>query len=207
MIARAANVGQRQETCDERADRLWVELMHEVRVVLTAVQLFVAFLLAVAFTPAFGRLDHTDRILYLLCLLCGAGAMAGLTGPVVLHRMVTGLELKSETVAWASRLLAAALVLLLAMSLLGFLVVLRQITGATTALLLSAALGLWCAVCWAVPALVLRRRNRLRGVGALPQGRGPALAQRSPGPGVWHVRHVPHQPTAAADPLPAFDER
>ncbi|GAA3385498.1 hypothetical protein GCM10017750_64350 [Streptomyces racemochromogenes] len=50
MIARASNVGQRRETCDERADRLWLELMHEVRVSLTAVQLLLAFLLAVAFT-------------------------------------------------------------------------------------------------------------------------------------------------------------
>ncbi|WP_199816126.1 MULTISPECIES: DUF6328 family protein [unclassified Streptomyces] len=162
MIARAANVGQRLETCDERADRLWLELMHEVRVVLTAVQLLFAFLLAVAFTPAYGRLGDTDRLLYLLCLLCGAAATAALTGPVALHRLVTGLRLKSETVAWASRLVAAGLVLLLAMTSLGLLVVLRQVTGPVTALLLGASLSVWCALCWGVPAFLLRRRSRSR---------------------------------------------
>ncbi|MCX5309097.1 DUF6328 family protein [Streptomyces sp. NBC_00160] len=94
MMARASNVGERIETCDERADRLWLELMHEVRVVLIAVQLFLAFLLAVAFTPAFPRLTGFDRLLYLVCVLCGAGAMAALTGPVALHRLVTGRGVK-----------------------------------------------------------------------------------------------------------------
>lgn len=88
--------------------------------------------------------------------------MAALTGPVALHRMVTGLKLKSETVAWASRLVAAALALLLAMTSLGLLVVLRQITGSTTAFLLSATLTLWCALCWSIPAYLLRRHDRLR---------------------------------------------
>ncbi|MFJ6793134.1 DUF6328 family protein [Streptomyces sp. NPDC091268] len=163
MIARASNVGQRQETCDERADRLWLELMQEVRVVLTGVQLLLAFLLAVAFTPAYDRLNHTDRLLYLVCVLCGAGAMAALTGPVALHRLVTGLQLKPEAVLWASRLVATGMVLLLTMTSLGVLVVLRQITGAGPALVLGGAVAFWCGVCWVAPALVLRHRRRARG--------------------------------------------
>ncbi|WP_206436466.1 DUF6328 family protein [Streptomyces sp. W1SF4] len=160
MIARASNVGQRRETCDERADRLWLEPMHEVRVVLTAVQLLLAFLLAVAFTPAFGHLGGTDRLLYVVCGLCGVGAMAALTGLVALHRLVTGLRLKPETVAWASRLVTAGMALLPAMTSLGILVLLRQVTARGTALLLDAGLALWCGVCWLVPAALLRRRPR-----------------------------------------------
>ncbi|GAA4877505.1 hypothetical protein GCM10023235_66850 [Kitasatospora terrestris] len=161
MIARAANVGQRTETCDERADRLWMDLMHEVRVVLTAVQLLFAFLLAAVFTPAYERLDHTERLLYLLCLVSGAGALVALTGPVALHRLVTGLKVKTEAVAWASRLVTVALALLLTMTSLGLLVVMRQITGAFTALLLTIALTLWCGLCWGVPAFLLRRNLRI----------------------------------------------
>ncbi|MGW4163757.1 DUF6328 family protein [Streptomyces sp. NPDC004788] len=162
MISRAANVGERQETCDERADRLWSELMHEVRVVLTVVQLLLAFLLAASFTPAYGQLDHTDRLLYLVCVLSGAGATAALTGPVALHRLVTGLGVKSETVAWASRLVATGMVLLLAMTVLGILVVLRHITGSVPALLLAALLALWWIACWVLPTLLVRRRVRER---------------------------------------------
>ncbi|MFF7296168.1 DUF6328 family protein [Streptomyces sp. NPDC008265] len=185
MIARAANVGQRLETCDERADRLWLELMHEVRVVLTAVQLLVTFLLAVAFTPAYERLADTDCLLYLLCLLCGAAVMAALTAPVVLHRLVTGLRQKSETVAWASRLVAAGLILLLTMTSLGLLVVLRQVAGPTTGILLGTLMFLWCALCWGVPAYALRRRGRVRPAPRpAPEEAGPAAPApgRNPGP-------------------------
>ncbi|MGW7331682.1 hypothetical protein ACWGIU_24470 [Streptomyces sp. NPDC054840] len=48
------------------------------------------------------------------------------------------------------------LTLLLVMTGLGLLIVLRQITGPLTALLLDATLALWCAGCWILPALVLR---------------------------------------------------
>ncbi|MEU3726292.1 DUF6328 family protein [Streptomyces sp. NPDC031705] len=173
-------MGQRRETCDERADRLWVELMHEARTVLTAVQLLLAFLLAVVFTPAYGRLNDTDRFLYLVCVLCGAAAMAALTGPVALHRLVTGLELKPEAVAWASRLVAVGLALLLGMTSLGLLVVLRQITGAAPAVVLDATLVLWCVACWIAPALVLRHRHRAR-PGTPSSATGDRLAARRRG--------------------------
>ncbi|MCX5309096.1 hypothetical protein OG304_37635 [Streptomyces sp. NBC_00160] len=48
------------------------------------------------------------------------------------------------------------LTLLLVMTGLGLLIVLRQVTGPLTALLLDATLALWCAGCWILPALVLR---------------------------------------------------
>ncbi|MGW7453958.1 DUF6328 family protein [Streptomyces sp. NPDC054787] len=189
MIARAANVGQRQETCDERADRLWLELMHELRVVLTAVQLLLAFLLAVAFTPAYGQLRPTDRALYLVCVLCGVGALAALTGPVALHRLVTGLRLKTEMVAWASRLVAVGMTLLLAMTSFGLLVVLRQITSPGAALLLDTALALWCAACWLVPASLLRRRLSRTGPVQRPPAAAPAAPVREPG----HPGHPGHR--------------
>ncbi|MEV5969610.1 DUF6328 family protein [Streptomyces sp. NPDC051921] len=217
MIARAANVGERQETCDERADRLWSELMHELRVVLTVVQLLLAFLLAAAFTPAYGQLDHTDRLLYLVCVLSGAAATAALTAPVALHRLVTGLEVKSETVAWASRLVATGMVLLLVMTVLGILVVLRQITGALPALLLAAALALWWAMCWVLPALLLRRRRARERPGGLGSAataatRGPRTAwpwrtRRRAGPTVSAAAGVLRGQAARVRPNGAADGR
>lgn len=41
----------RDETVDERADRQWQDLMQEIRVVQTGVQILLGFLLTVVFTP------------------------------------------------------------------------------------------------------------------------------------------------------------
>ncbi|MFI9001848.1 DUF6328 family protein [Streptomyces sp. NPDC053541] len=157
MIARGEGVGDRQETCDERADRLWGELLHEVRVAFTGVQLLFAFLLAAAFTPVFARLGQTDRLLYVGCVVLGAAAIGTLTAPVCLHRLVTGLGVKPEAVVWAARLTSAGLVLFFGTIALALLVVLRMVVGAPVALAIDAVLLLWFAACWLLPALLLRR--------------------------------------------------
>ncbi|MER7338833.1 DUF6328 family protein [Streptomyces sp. NPDC000075] len=96
--ARLLGPGDRHESCDERADRLWAELLHEVRVALTAVQLLLAFLLAAPFTQVFARLPGTDHLVRPTRLLrrlqdfavaartAGAAkAAAGRTGPSAGH--------------------------------------------------------------------------------------------------------------------------
>ncbi|MFF8602161.1 DUF6328 family protein [Streptomyces sp. NPDC015232] len=157
MIARGEGVGDRQETCDERADRLWGELLHEVRVAFTGVQLLFAFLLAAAFTPLFARLGQTDRLLYVGCVVLGAAAIGTLTAPVCLHRLVTGLGVKPEAVVWAARLTSAGLVLFFGTIALALLVVLRMVVSGPVALVIDAVLLLWFAACWLLPALLLRR--------------------------------------------------
>lgn len=92
----------RVETREERADRKWAELLQEVRVTQTGVQILFAFLLTVAFTPHFQSLGQVDRSIYVVTVLLGAAATGALIAPVSLHRIVTGRRLKPETVAWAS---------------------------------------------------------------------------------------------------------
>ncbi|MET9319110.1 DUF6328 family protein [Streptomyces sp. NPDC003038] len=157
MNARGVGPGDRRESIDERADRLWCELLHEVRVTLTGVQLLLAFLLAAAFTPGFERLGRVDQYMYVACVLLGAAATGALTAPVCVHRLVTGLGLKPETVAWAARFTAIGLCLLLGMVALGLLIVLRMVLSGPAALVLDGVLVLWFALCWLVPGLLLRR--------------------------------------------------
>ncbi|MGW0366703.1 DUF6328 family protein [Streptomyces sp. NPDC002990] len=157
MNARGVGPGDRRESVDERADRLWCELLHEVRVTLTGVQLLLAFLLAAAFAPGFERLGRADHYMYVACVLLGAAATGALTAPVCVHRLVTGLGLKPETVTWAARFTAVGLCLLLGMVALGLLIVLRMVLSGPAALVLDALLVLWFAVCWLVPGLLLRR--------------------------------------------------
>ncbi|MEW2634099.1 DUF6328 family protein [Streptomyces sp. NPDC048389] len=154
--------GERRESEGERLDRLWGELLREVRVVLAGVQLLFVFLLAVAFTPLFTALGDVDRAVYVACLLLGATAIGVLVAPVGIHRMVTGRGLKFEAARWGSRLTFAGVVLLLGMVGLALLLVLRSVPAIsdTAALVMAAALVGALMLCWLVPAAVMRRGDR-----------------------------------------------
>ncbi|MGW0390673.1 DUF6328 family protein [Streptomyces sp. NPDC003042] len=181
MNVRGVGPGDRRETGDERADRLWGELLHEVRVTLTGVQILLAFLLAAAFTPVFERLSTPDQYMYVACVLLGAAATGALTAPVCVHRLVTGLGLKPETVVWAARFTAVGLVLLLGMVALALLIVLRMVLSAPVALALDGVLVIWFSACWLLPGLLLRRRavQRLARVAAAAQPEQPSAPSPS----------------------------
>ncbi|MBL1100236.1 DUF6328 family protein [Streptomyces coffeae] len=150
----------RSESPEERADRKWAELLQEVRVTQTGVQILFAFLLTVAFTPRFAELGATEKVIYIVTVLLGAAATGALIAPVSLHRFVTGRRLKPETVVWASGFTLAGLVLLLFTVASALLLILRVVASDSVALWLVAAVLLWFALCWFVPAVLLRRRSR-----------------------------------------------
>ncbi|WNF00684.1 DUF6328 family protein [Streptomyces luomodiensis] len=150
----------RVETREERADRKWAELLQEVRVTQTGVQILFAFLLTVAFTPRFQGLGQVDRTIYVVTVLLGAAATGALIAPVSLHRIVTGRRLKPETVDWAARFTMAGLVLLLCTVASALLLILRVVVAHSTAYWLAAAALLWFVTCWFVPAVWLFHRSR-----------------------------------------------
>ncbi|MFI8966118.1 DUF6328 family protein [Streptomyces sp. NPDC053493] len=149
----------RHETPEERADRRWIELMQEIRVAQTGVQILLGFLLTVVFTPRFAQLPDSDRIIYIVTVSLGAAATGALIGPVSFHRMVAGRRIKPRAVIWASRLTFVGLLLLLATMGAALLLVLRVATGASYVPWLVIALILWCLLCWFVLPLWVRRRH------------------------------------------------
>src|SRR5690349_5468234 len=76
----------RDETPLERADRDWNELLQELRVVQTGVQLLTAFLLTLPFTQRFAELDPVHVNLFVGVVLLAATATGLLIAPVSLHR-------------------------------------------------------------------------------------------------------------------------
>src|SRR3954453_15712702 len=127
MVETARRTG-RDETAEERADRMWGELIQEVRVAQTGVQILFGFLLTVVFTPKYGQLEHANQILYIVTVVLGATATGALIGPVSLHRLVSGRRVKPQAVRWASRLTFAGLILLLATMTASLLLILRVAT-------------------------------------------------------------------------------
>jgi hypothetical protein len=140
----------RNETEEERADRRWSELLQELRVAQTGMQILFGVLLTVAFQPRFPELSQTDRHIYLVTVLLGAATTGALIGPVSFHRLVTGRRLKPQTVEWASRLTLLGLVLLLCTMAAALLLILRVIVADSLALWLVVGMVLWFVICWFV---------------------------------------------------------
>ncbi|WP_240136349.1 DUF6328 family protein [Streptomyces sp. MUM 178J] len=151
----------RHETPEERADRLWLELLQELRVVQTGVQILFGFLLTVVFNPRFAELSQADRTIYVITVMLGAATTGILVGPVAFHRLLTGRRLKPQTVEWASRLALAGLVMLLCTMASALLLILRVVLADSLAVWLVMAMVAWFALCWfALPGLALRRGTR-----------------------------------------------
>ncbi|MFE3883846.1 DUF6328 family protein [Streptomyces lydicus] len=147
----------RHESPEERADRRWNELLQEVRVIQTGVQILFAFLLTVVFTPRFATLGPTDKVIYVVTVLLGAATTGALIGTVTFHRLVTGHRLKPETVVWASRLALLGIILLLATVASALLLILRIALHDSAVPWVVTGLVAWFVICWFVlPALVLR---------------------------------------------------
>ncbi|MFE3518007.1 DUF6328 family protein [Streptomyces sp. NPDC059166] len=140
----------RRETEEERADRQWGELLQELRVAQTGVQILFGFLLAVVFQPRFADLSTTDRNIYVVTVMFGSATAAALIGPVSYHRLLTGRRMKPQTVTWASRLTKLGLGLLFCTMCSTLLLILRVALHNTAALWLVGAMALWFLVCWFV---------------------------------------------------------
>jgi hypothetical protein len=149
----------RHETPEERADRRWGDLLQELRVAQTGVQILFGFLLAVVFQARFTTLGATDRAIYVVTVVLGATTTGALIGPVSFHRMLAGRRLKPQTVTWASRLTVVGLVLLLCTVASSLLLILRVALHSALAPWLVAGVVCWYVCCWFVLPGLARRRH------------------------------------------------
>jgi Family of unknown function (DUF6328) len=138
----------RGETPEQVLDRNVAELLQELRVVLTGVQILFAFLLTLPFTARFGDLPNLPRTLYAVTLLSAALATVVLVAPVSFHRMLFRRGRKAQLVVFADHAMAVALGLLLVSIGSGLLLVLdvtlpRALALTCTAVVLFAALVAW----------------------------------------------------------------
>jgi hypothetical protein len=102
----------RSETPEERSDRNWSELLQELRVMQTGVQILTGFLLTLPFQQRFAQLDDFQRTLYLALVVLSTATTGLAVAPVAIHRTLFRKHLKPEIVTVADRLTRAALILL-----------------------------------------------------------------------------------------------
>lgn len=79
---------RRDETEAERLDRNWLELIQELRVAQTGVQVLAGFLLTLPFTDRFSRIDDSHRALFLVAFSLAVLTIGLMVGPVALHRLL-----------------------------------------------------------------------------------------------------------------------
>ncbi|AKJ15075.1 membrane protein [Streptomyces incarnatus] len=152
----------RNETEEERADRMWVELIQEVRVAQTGVQILFGFLLTVVFQQKYATLSHSNQVIYIVTVVLGACTTGALVGPVSLHRLVSGRRVKPQAVRLASRMTLVGLALLLATMTSSLLLILRVATHSTYVPWLVAAVVAWYLLWWYGLPLWARHRHTAR---------------------------------------------
>jgi hypothetical protein len=152
------NRAVRGEGPQQRADRNFVDLLQELRVMQTGVQILFALLLTIAFTGPFSDADVFQRSVYVATLTCTAVATALLIAPVAYHRTLFQQGRKGELVVAAHRLLRLGLVVLVAAVVGALLLVVDEAVGRIAGFAVSLAVGAVFVALWFVlPAHV--RRN------------------------------------------------
>jgi hypothetical protein len=146
----------RNETALERCDRNLVELLQEVRVVQTGVQVLFAFLLTAPLAARFPELTPFQRYDYFATLLAAGAAAVLLIAPTAYHRILFRLGDKEHLVRVANRFTLAGLACV-ALAMVGALLLVTDLMfdGATVIVTVALA-SLGCAVCWCVLPLLRR---------------------------------------------------
>ncbi len=149
----------RGETVDQLLDRNLAELLQELRVAITGVQVLFAFLLGLAFTQRFADLDDFARTVYTVTLLATALATVLLIAPVSFHRLVFRRRLKSALIVVGDRMLRAGLALLVLAITSGVLLVLDVVLGRGPGIVAAAVVLLVAAVTWYALPVWARRAS------------------------------------------------
>lgn len=152
----------RGESPEQRADRNWNDLLQELRVVQTGVQLLTAFLLTLPFQQRFAELDQVHVNVFVGVVLLAATATGLLIAPVSLHRLLFRQRRKDDLVRWGHRLALAGLTALgLAVS--GVvLLVLSMVMPTGTATVVAGGVLSGLVLLWLVLPLVVRHQRAIR---------------------------------------------
>ena len=153
----------RDELPTERLDRNSAELMAQLRVAGTGIQVLLAFLLVVPFNARWSQATAFDRYVYFATLLCMAAAAVLLIAPSVHHRVLFRHGEKRYLVAMGNRLAIIAMALV-TVGLTGILLLISNVLfGGVTAAIVAVVALVGVATLWfGVPLHQSHRESRER---------------------------------------------
>ncbi|WP_439592349.1 DUF6328 family protein [Microbacterium sp.] len=149
----------RDETAAERADRNWIEVLQELRVLQTGTQILTGFLLALAFQPAFRDLSGGQRTLYLILVVLAALSAIVALAPVALHRVLFQRRAKRRVVEYGHAALVTSL-LTVAVLLIGVVAfVFDVVVDGSASWAAVVALSIVLVILWIIAPLIIRARH------------------------------------------------
>ena len=156
----------RNETPLQRCDRNLVELLQEVRVVQTGVQVLFAFLLIAPLSAGFDDVTQRERLEYFVSLVAAGAAAVLLMAPTAYHRILFRLGDKEHLLAVSNRCTLAGLAFV-GIAMLGSLLFVSDLLfGDAVAIATVVLAGVVMTICWCVAPLLRRRHVRRRATSA-----------------------------------------
>ncbi|WP_205346921.1 DUF6328 family protein [Pseudonocardia broussonetiae] len=152
----AWNARERAEEPLQRADRNFAELLQELRVVLTGVQILFGFLLTLSFSARFDALDAVQHAVFVVTLSAAALSSTLLVAPVAAHRLLFQRGRKRELVRCGHRMVLAGLTALAVTLAAGLFLVLDIALGRASAAGMTGGLLLVTALLWVGVPLRMR---------------------------------------------------
>jgi sorbitol-specific phosphotransferase system component IIC len=154
----------RGETPLQRADRNFQELLAELRVLQTGVQILFGFLLILAVQPRFAEATTFAQVVYFVTLLLCCAATALLMAPVAYHRALFAKGLKPDIVAASNRFARAGMTALFLAINSAVLLVLDLVADRVVAIVVTAGVAVMFLALWyAAPARKLRKVRAAQG--------------------------------------------
>ena len=152
-----AETGKKAETEKQRWDRNFSDLLQELRVAQTGVQILFAFLLTLPFSSGFPKTSAFQKDVFVFALMSAAFATAMIISPVAFHRALFRQGRKPELVRYAHRMATGGLAFMLVSMVSSILLITDYLLNIWAATVLSIIAGAWFLTFWAViPAF---RRN------------------------------------------------
>jgi len=138
------------ESEKERWDRNFADLLQELRVAQTGVQILFAFLLTLPFSSGFPKATAFQRNTYVVALISAAFATAMIISPVAFHRALFRQGRKPELVRFAHRMATGGLVFMLISMISSVLLITDYLLHIWVAVILTVVTGAWFLTLWAV---------------------------------------------------------
>jgi Flp pilus assembly protein TadB len=149
------------ETEAQRADRNFSDLLQELRVAQTGVQILFAFLLTIPMQARFEKLNEYQKDVFVAALLCTALATACFVAPVSYHRVLFRRRMKDHIVRAANRFAAIGLLFLALSVVICVHLVLDLVLNLGIAIGVGVALAaLLLLLWWILPVSQRRKQNR-----------------------------------------------
>ncbi|MEU8242134.1 DUF6328 family protein [Actinoplanes missouriensis] len=139
-----------KETEKQRWDRNFADLLQELRVAQTGVQILFAFLLTLPFSNGFPKATEFQKDVYIVALISAAFATAMIISPVAFHRALFRQGRKPELVRYAHRMASGGLGFMLVSMVSSVLLITDYVLDWKWAVPLTVITGLWFLSLWAI---------------------------------------------------------